>query len=230
MTHAIEARAVSAGYGKLRAVTDVHLTVPAGGVVALLGPNGAGKSTLLKVIAGLMKPWSGHVSFDGRDVTGADAATLARSGVCLVPEGGGFFGELSVGENLSLFRTKRQGLDSVFEAFPALEERLRQRADTMSGGQKRMLALARALLARPKVLMVDEPSLGLSPLMVAEVFAMIRRLADSGLSVLLVEQYVDQAVELADYVWVLRKGRVALAGEASEVAASGAFHELYLGH
>ncbi|MEW6471235.1 MAG: ABC transporter ATP-binding protein [Actinomycetota bacterium] len=222
---------VTVGYGTSTVLRDVHLAVPRSSVVALLGPNGAGKTTLLRVTSGLLVPWSGRVLLDGDDVTGSSADGLARRGVCHVPEGRGVFPPLSLRENLLLFSRpgeERVGLERAVEAFPDLGKRLDQTAGTMSGGQQQMLALARAYISGARVILLDEVSMGLAPIVVDEIFAFLGRVATEGVSLLLVEQYVNKALAIADYAYILSRGRISFAGDASELADEDVFTR-YLG-
>jgi len=214
----LEAREVRASYGGLVAVRDVTLGVPQGALVALLGPNGAGKSTLLRVLAGLHLPDRGRVFLGGDDVTGEPAHALARRGVALVPEGRGIFPALTVEENLRVARLAGGARARVLETFPVLGDRLGQEAGTLSGGEQQMLALSRALADDVRVVLIDEPSLALAPRLVDEVFARIAGLHAAGKTVLLVEQYVSRALEMADLVYVMRKGRLDFAGEPGELS------------
>jgi len=229
---AIALEDVSVSYGGIPALHDVSLTVPEGAVVALLGPNGAGKTTTLRAVSGLARVERGRISVHGRRVERRPPHVVARLGVVHVPEGRGVFPTLTVRENLEMTSyALRQGVDPVAgaaELFPVLGSRLRQAAGTLSGGEQQMLALARALLSRPRLLMVDEISMGLAPLVVAELFDKLRAQAAAGTSVLLVEQYVDAALDLADYVYVLDKGRVVDVGEPADVRR-GALVSAYLG-
>ena len=229
----LHARGIRAGYGHVLALDDVHFGLPAGGVVAVLGSNGAGKSTLLSVLAGQMAPWQGEVLVGGRSIKGLAPWDVARLGVCAVPEGGGIFHELSVKDNLRLAGTAARAAASIDEAvdlFPVLGQRLAQTAGSLSGGEKRMLALSRAVLARPTLLLVDEPSLGLAPIVVDEVFAVLGRLnRELGLSLVVVEQYVGKALGIASWAYVLTKGRVTYAGAIDELESSGALARAYLG-
>lgn len=230
---ALEARRIRAGYGSVLALDDVTFGLPQGGVVAVLGANGAGKSTLLSVLSGQIQPWDGEVRVDGAPIRGLRSWDVAHRGVCCVPEGGGIFQELTVRENLSLAGTAgrhRPDLGEVLELFPILGKRQHQRAGSLSGGEKRMLALGRAVLARPSVLLVDEPSLGLAPIVVDEVFGVLGRLnSERGMSIVVVEQYVDRALAMASWAFVLTKGRVTYAGSVEELASSGAVEAAYLG-
>jgi branched-chain amino acid transport system ATP-binding protein len=213
-------REVTAGYGGHTVVRDVTLAVPDNSVVALFGPNGAGKTTLLRVASGLLAPSHGSIIMDGDDVTGRPADELTRRGICHVPEGRGVFPNLSVRDNLRLqcpLDLDDDSLAVVASAFPQLASRLTQKAGTLSGGEQQMLALAHAYVARPKIVLVDEVSMGIAPLVVDEIFEHLRRLASSGVALLIVEQYVARALALADYVYVLRKGGIEFAGEPSEI-------------
>jgi branched-chain amino acid transport system ATP-binding protein len=233
----LELRGVTAGYGSHTVLRDVNLVVPDNAVVTLLGPNGAGKTTLLRVASGLLKPSSGRVLVDGVDVTGCPPHRLSELGVCHVPEGRGIFRALSVKDNIRLFERLRPPLSgghppspreakagfaqdpvqAVAEAFPRLGERLTQRAGTMSGGEQQMLALARAYVAGAETVLLDEVSMGLAPKIIDEIFEYLHRLANQGAALLLVEQYVARALELADFVFILNKGRVQFVGESDEL-------------
>jgi branched-chain amino acid transport system ATP-binding protein len=227
----LELRDVCAGYGTGKVLQHVDLVVPDGAVVALLGPNGAGKTTLLRVASGLLRPSSGHVVFDGVDVTEATPFQLARAGLCHVPEGRGVFPTLSVADNLRLQasrETDRRAVELAAAVFPRLAERRGQLAGTLSGGEQQMLALARAYVSDPTTVLLDEVSMGLAPKIVDEIFGYLRRLAVEGLSLLVVEQYVARALELADYVYILNRGRICFAGEPAEVGDETVL-ESYLG-
>jgi branched-chain amino acid transport system ATP-binding protein len=227
----LELRDVRAGYGDTLVLRGVDLTVPDGAVVALLGPNGAGKTTLLRAASGLVRPSGGQLLVDGQDATSWPPHRIAKAGVGHVPEGRGVFRSLSVRQNLRLQATSipvEEALEKAAEAFPILGQRMDQIAGTMSGGQQQMLALARGYVESPRYLLLDEVSMGLAPIVVDEIFAFLRRLADEGVGLLLVEQYVTRALELADLVFVLNKGEVAFAGEPAELD-SGALFEQYLG-
>jgi branched-chain amino acid transport system ATP-binding protein len=227
----LELRNICAGYGSGRVLENVNLVVPDGAVVALLGPNGAGKTTLLKVTSGLLRPTSGRVLLDGTDVTGASPFELARAGVCHVPEGRGIFPTLSVADNLRLQAPRsvdRRAVELAAAVFPRLAQRRNQLAGTMSGGEQQMLALSRAYVADPATVLLDEVSMGLAPLIVDEIFTYLRRLASEGISLLVVEQYVARALDLADYVYILNRGRIRFAGEPAEVGDQTVL-ESYLG-
>jgi branched-chain amino acid transport system ATP-binding protein len=228
----LELRNVFAGYDTGLVLRDVNLRVPKASVVALLGANGAGKTTLLRAASGQLRPAGGQVILDGKDMTGARSEKLAARGLCHVPEGRGVFPSLSVAENIRLQAPpgvdRRQALARAFEAFPRLGERADQRAGTMSGGEQQMLALARAYVCNPKVVLLDEVSMGLAPKVVDEIFVYLRQLASTGISLLVVEQYVSRALELADYVYMLDRGRVTYVGEPSEISEETIAHS-YLG-
>jgi branched-chain amino acid transport system ATP-binding protein len=216
----LELRGVSAGYGSQTVLRDVDLTVPDRSVVALLGPNGAGKTTLLKVAAGLLRATSGQTLLDGQDATGWSPHRLSQEGLCYVPEGRGIFRELSVRDNLRLQAPPaidRQAVERATEAFPVLGQRLNQRAGTLSGGEQQMLALAHAWLSSPKLVLVDEVSLGLAPKLVDQIFDYLRQITTQGVALLLVEQYVSRALDLADYVYILKKGRIQLVAEPAQL-------------
>ena len=219
---ALELRGVRAGYGRVEVLHGVDLVVPARGVVALLGPNGAGKSTLLRVVSGRTPPTSGEVLLHGRPVTGRSAERLARAGLCSVPEGRGVFPNLTVAENLRMW-THRPGVrraaveQAAYARFPRLAERRRQLAGTLSGGEQQMLAMSRALTTDPDVLLLDEISMGLAPVVVAQLFELVRQVAADGTPVLLVEQFARTALEVADAAVVLTGGRVRASGTPDEV-------------
>jgi branched-chain amino acid transport system ATP-binding protein len=221
----LELRDVHAGYGPFRSLFGVSFAIEPGSVTALLGSNGSGKTTVVRVVSGLIKPTSGAVVFQGRDVSGRRAFRIARLGITHAPEGRSVFASLTVEENLMLtFREHfgrkgaRDALDKAFTMFPRLGERRRQLAGLMSGGEQRMLSLARVLVASPKLLVTDELSLGLAPVVIDEVYRTLATIRDHGVALLIVEQHVRRALSLADEVVVMAKGRVALSGPASEVA------------
>ena len=234
----LEVRDVHVAYGAgVRALQGVSVHVRAGEVVALIGANGAGKTTLLKTIAGLVAPQAGEVTFDGRAVGTVDAADRVKLGVALVPEGRRLFSRLSVAENLTLGSygrrdptQRREMLERVHALFPVLRERAGQRAGTLSGGEAQMLAIARALMSRPRFLMLDEPSLGIMPRLVDQVMDSLRRLHEAeGLTMFLVEQNVPAALDLADRGYVLQTGRVVLEGRSAELRGSDLVRKAYLG-
>ena len=223
-------------YGRIRALKGVRLEVPSGGVVALLGANGAGKTTTLRAISGLLRPTRGWVEFDGRRIDRAAPEHLVRGGIAHVPEGRQVFPELTVRENLRLgayARRDRAGIDAdlqrVYGYFPVLRERGAQLAGTLSGGEQQMLAIGRALMARPRLLLLDEPSLGLAPLLVREIFRIIAEIRAAGTTVLLVEQNVHMALLVADYGYVLETGRVALADSSAALRRRDEVRHSYLG-
>ncbi len=231
----LDVRDLVAGYGRVEVLRGVSLHVQPGEIVALLGSNGAGKSTLNNTVCGLVPASAGRVGFDGADLTGAHYRDVVRAGLIQVPEGRRVFPNLTVRENLELgaFARGRErrgaNLERVFATFPRLHERVAQRAGTMSGGEQQMLAIGRALMAEPRLLILDEPSLGLSPLLVEEMFALIRRLHAEGLSILLVEQNVGQSLEVADRAYVLENGSLRFAGTPAELLASADLKKAYLG-
>ena len=231
----LEVKDLHAGYGLTRVLEGVSLHVEAGEIVAVLGSNGAGKTTLNMAISGLVKPRGGSVTFEGRDITGSSPAEIMGAGLIQVPEGRKIFPNLSVRENLELGSYRRakanraRNLDRVFATFPRLKERTGQAAGTLSGGEQQMLAIGRGMMAEPRLLILDEPSLGLSPLLVEEMFALIRRLHGEGLAIMLVEQNVAQSLEIADRAYVLENGRFAIAGSADRVREDPELKRAYLG-
>lgn len=224
-------------YGGVQAVQDVSLEVRPGEITALLGANGAGKSSTLLAVIGAVKPKSGRVIFEGRDITGTPPERLVAQGIAMIPEGARVFARQPVEQNLRLgaytVRDEsvcRQRLEQVYRLFPRLQERREQLAGTMSGGERQMLAIGRALMSGPRLLLIDEPSLGLSPLLVEQVFdALIELNRDSAVTVLLVEQNMAQALEAASRAYVMQSGRIALSGDAAELAASDEVRKAYLG-
>ncbi|WP_395319824.1 ABC transporter ATP-binding protein [Variovorax sp. UC74_104] len=235
MNPLLEIRGLRGGYGRVEVLRGVDLQVDAGEMVALLGSNGAGKSTLNKMVCGLVPTWAGSVRFDGRDLTGAHYRDVVKAGLIQVPEGRKVFPNLSVLENLELgsFTRARErraaNVEKMFHVFPRLRERMTQHAGTMSGGEQQMLAIARGLMAEPVLLILDEPSLGLSPLLVEEMFTLIRELRDGGLAVLLVEQNVGQSLEIADRAYVLENGSVRFSGKPDALLQSDDLRRAYLG-
>ena len=217
----LELRNVRAGYGSIDVLHGVNLTIGRGEVVALLGPNGAGKSTTIKVISGLLRPSAGQLIVAGRDVTGAAASSLARAGLCTIPEGRGIFPNLTVRENLIMATFSGQKMHDIeertYSRFPRLGERRTQLAGTMSGGEQQMLSLARALATDPAILLLDELSMGLAPLIVAELYAQVAAIAAEGVSVLVVEQFARTVLGVADTAVLLAHGTVRMAGKASEI-------------
>ncbi|MBO9516121.1 MAG: ABC transporter ATP-binding protein [Variovorax sp.] len=235
MTVLLDIKNLRGGYGRVEVLRGVDLQVNTGEMVALLGSNGAGKSTLNKTICGLTPAWAGSVRFDGHDLSGAHYREVVKAGLIQVPEGRKVFPNLSVLENLELgsFTRARErrasNLERVFGIFPRLKERIGQAAGTMSGGEQQMLAIGRGLMAEPVLLILDEPSLGLSPLLVEEMFALIRQLREDGLAVLLVEQNVGQSLEIADRAYVLENGSVRFSGAPQDLLGSDELRRAYLG-
>jgi branched-chain amino acid transport system ATP-binding protein len=222
---------VTSGYGRFVVLRNVELTVQPGQVVALLGANGAGKTTLLRTAAGLLKPSAGEVSVNGDDMTRRGAADREHAGLCLIPEGRGVFKNLTVLENLRLYvrgRADNPALDRAFEAFPILASRRRQRAGTLSGGEQQMLALSRAIVTKPSLVLVDEVSMGLAPLVVDRIFEALQGLAMQGTALLLVEQYVERALAMADLVYTIKRGNVVKAGAPADLDTTALIAE-YLG-
>ena len=223
-------------YSAIHAIKGISLDVPDGEIVALIGSNGAGKSTTLRTISGLMKPKTGRIMYDGEDITGVPAHKIVGKGLCQVPEGRHVFANMTVMENLELgayLRNDKEGiakdLEAVFEKFPRLLERKDQISGTLSGGEQQMLAMARALMSRPKLLLLDEHSMGLAPLLVKEIFNIIKEINASGTTVLLVEQNANMALSIADKAYVLETGRITLSGTAAELASSEEVRKAYLG-
>ncbi len=226
---------LSAGYGAVEVLRGVDIRISHGELIALLGSNGAGKTTLNAVMSGLVPPRSGRVVFDGEDLTGAHYRRIVQAGLIQVPEGRKVFPNLTVLENLELGAFTRarsrlsENIDRVFVTFPRLRERKAQLAGTMSGGEQQMLAIGRGLMAEPKLLILDEPSLGLSPLLVEELFTLIAKLRADGLAILLVEQNVGQSLDIADRAYVMENGSIRFSGTSSELLASDALRQAYLG-
>ena len=220
---ALELRGVRAAYGRVEVLHGVDLVVPTGSVFALLGPNGAGKSTTLKIVNGRMTPTAGCVHIAGTHVNGASTARLARAGVCSIPEGKGIFPNLTVDENLLMVtyaspgRSATEVRDRAFERFPRLGERRQQLAGSLSGGEQQMLAMARALTAEPVLLLLDELSMGLAPIIVERLYESVKSLADEGISILLVEQFARMALPVADYVAIMLHGKIEHAGEPGDI-------------
>ena len=237
MSTLLELRGVEARYGPIKALHGVSLTVAEGEIVALLGANGAGKTTTLRAVSGTVRH-TGEIVFEGKQIARSKPDAVARAGVAHVPEGRGLFAELSVWENLRMGayvrgerRTLRQEAPRVFKYFPWLERRRDQQAGTLSGGEQQMLALARALVGRPRLLMLDEPSLGLAPTVVQEIFRIVKELnADDGLTVLVVEQNANVALDAAARAYVLEVGQVAIEGESAELRRHEGVRKSYLGY
>ncbi|MBC9907662.1 MULTISPECIES: ABC transporter ATP-binding protein [Achromobacter] len=235
--HLLEVDAVSAAYGNIRALQDVSLKVPQGAIVALLGANGAGKSTTLNVISRLVAPTAGSVRFAGEPIHRLAADAIVGRGIVQVPEGREIFRDMSVRENLEMgayLRTDRgavrQDLDMVCDTFPRLRERYEQKAATLSGGEQQMLATGRAMMARPRMILLDEPSMGLSPLVVEQIFDIVLRLnREQGITILLVEQNVKLALSVSSYAYILENGEIALEGESAALASDEGVQRAYLG-
>ena len=223
-------------YGGIEAVKDISFEVPEGKIVTLIGANGAGKSTTLRAIAGLVKPASGRIHLQAEDITALSPDRIVSKGITLVPEGRRVFPDLTVLENLKIgayLRSDKEGiahdLDWVYELFPRLKERSWQAAGTLSGGEQQMLAVGRALMSRPKLMMMDEPSLGLAPLIVREIFEIIKEINRQGVTILLIEQNANMALQTADLGYVLETGRITLSGPGKELMANEAVKKAYLG-
>jgi len=230
-TAMLEVEDVTAGYGDTTVLRNVSLTVPDGSVVALLGPNGAGKSTLLRTVSGLIKPTGGSIRLAGEEVTGMPAYAMARRGLCHLPEGRGIFPSLTVRENLILESPKGQEsatIETAVTSFPVLGTRLKQTAGSLSGGEQQMLALVRAFVSHPKIVVVDEASLGLAPVLVDRIFETLREIVATGVSLLLVEQYITRALDIADTAYLLNRGQMVFSGPSSELSSEAVF-ERYLG-
>ena len=232
----LEARALEVSYGQIKAVKGVDIEVKQGELVCLIGANGAGKTTTLKALSGMLPPSQGEILFEGERITGTPSHALVRRGIALVPEGRGIFGRLTVEENLRLGAyTRRDGagirrdMERAYGLFPRLAERRRQSAGTLSGGEQQMLAIGRALLSRPRLLLLDEPSMGLAPMLVQKIFEIIRQIAAEGVTLLLVEQNAKLALQISHRGYVLESGRVALADTASALLTNPRVRQAYLG-
>ncbi len=221
-------------YGKIHAVKDVSFEVKEGEIVSLIGANGAGKSTIINTVSGLLHSKTGSITFRDKDISKTEAYKLVKEGLSHVPEGRRIFLEMTVMENLemgafSMGKVSKSDLDNVFERFPRLKERQKQIAGTLSGGEQQMLAMGRAMMSHPKLLMLDEPSMGLSPILVEQIFDIIEELNKAGTTILLVEQNAEMALEIANRAYVLESGKVVLSGTGHELAASDKIREAYLG-
>ena len=223
-------------YGAIHALKGISLEVKEGEIVTLIGANGAGKSTTLRTISGLLKPKEGSIKFEGKDIGGMAAQNVVKLGISLVPEGRRIFANMTVMENLELgayLRSDKAGIEEdmkkIFDKFPRLLERKNQISGTLSGGEQQMLAMGRALMSRPRLLLLDEPSMGLAPLLVKEIFNIIKEINESGTTILLVEQNAKMALDIADKAYVLETGRITLAGTAKELQNSEAVQKAYLG-
>lgn len=231
----LELRGLEVRYGGIRAVKGIDVVVREGELVTLIGANGAGKTTTLKALAGLIRPAAGRVYYNGRDITGMAACELVRLGIALVPEGRGVFGRLTIEENLAMgaYIRRDDGITADYERayalFPRLAERRRQSAGTLSGGEQQMLAIARALMSRPKLLLLDEPSMGLAPLMVQKIFQTIKTVAAEGVTLLLVEQNAKLALEISSRGYVMESGTIALSDTAQALLVNSEVRRAYLG-
>ena len=231
----ISIRNLDAGYGSVSVLRDVSMEIGEGEIVAVLGSNGVGKTTLNNTLSGLIRPSAGEVTFEGSVISGLPPAEIVERGLIHVPEGRKLFPNLSVRDNLELGSYKRgranrsENLDKVLEVFPKLSERIEQLAGTLSGGEQQMVAIGRGLMSEPKVLLLDEPSLGLSPLLVEQMFALIKQINDTGLSLILVEQNVIQSLSIADRAYVIEEGSVTLSGSAAELCENSDLKKSYLG-
>lgn len=232
----LEVSGVTAGYGELQILWGLDLMVEQGALTALVGSNGAGKTTLMRTIMGQLTPWAGSVTFEGRDVSKVSAHAKAELGLVMVPEGRQLFSDMTVQENLEMGATPkraREGVDAnlgkVFELFPRLKERSKQRAGTMSGGEQQMLAVARGIMASPKILFIDELSLGLAPVLTLELFHSLRTLQKEGLTILLVEQNVRMALKVSDYAFVMSEGKMDFHGPSTEIEQNEDVKKAYLG-
>ena len=223
-------------YGEIIALHDVSIDVKEGEILAVLGSNGAGKSTLLKTIAAMLRPVEGSITFQGTVINGMPTHNVVRHGISLVPEGKHIFAKISVAENLLIgaYTKKEKGLreetlEEIFRLFPRLKERLDQKGGTLSGGEQQMLAIARGLMSRPKILMLDEPSLGIAPNLVSRIFEAIDQIRASGLTILIVEQHVQDALELADRAYIMQTGKIVLEGAANDLMNSEMVQKAYMG-
>ena len=223
-------------YGGIEALKGISLEVPEGKIVTLIGANGAGKSTLLRSIIGLVKPGQGKISYEEKDITGLNSQKIVQTGITLVPEGRRVFPNLTVLENLKIgayLRNDKEGIEKdirwIYDLFPRLEERSWQMAGTLSGGEQQMLAVGRALMSRPKVLMMDEPSLGLAPLVIKDIFKIIQEINNQGMTILLIEQNANMALTIADLAYVLETGRITMTGTGKELLENPEIKAAYLG-
>jgi len=231
----LEAKGVVAGYGPMRIITDIDIQVEAGRFTVVVGPNGAGKTTLMRVLSGILPVVSGQVLWSGVEVNAWDVARRVKNGLVLVPEGRHLFGQMTVEENLELggyllpAEERKRSMQEVFDLFPRLRERRTQAAGSMSGGEQQMVAVGRALMSRPRCILLDEPSLGLAPKMVTELFRILRRISDGGTAVLLVEQNVRQALGICDHAYVLQQGHIAAEGAGRRLLEGELIRKSYLG-
>ena len=225
---------LSVNYGGINAVTNVSLEVPDGKIITLIGANGAGKSTILRTVAGLVKPKEGIITYNGEEITNLHTNDIVAKGITLVPEGRRIFPNLTVLENIKIGAYMRkdnlnEDIEWVYSLFPRLKERHWQMAGTLSGGEQQMLAVARALMSKPKIMMMDEPSLGLAPIIVKDIFDIIKKINSQGVTILLIEQNANMALKAADYGYVLETGNITLEGKGSELLANESVKKAYLG-
>lgn len=232
----IKIKGLVVAYGGIEALKGVSLDVPSGKIVTLVGANGAGKSTTLKSIVGLVKPKSGTIEYEGKDLTKINTEHMAKNGIALVPEGRRVFSDLTVLENLKIGAYSRkdrknieEDLEKVYSLFPRLKERTWQLSGTLSGGEQQMLAIGRALMSKPKLIMMDEPSLGLAPIIVKELFQIIKRINKDGMTVLLIEQNANAALKIADIGYIMETGRITLSGTGQELLSNDEIKKAYLG-
>ena len=236
MAKMLDIKDINVYYGAIHAIKGISLNVNEGEIVTLIGANGAGKSTTLRTISGLLKPKTGSIEFLGKNIAGMPAHQIVKEGISQVPEGRRIFAEMTVMENLELGAFTRddkseidEDMQMVFKRFPRLDERREQLAGTLSGGEQQMLAMGRALMSRPKLLLLDEPSMGLAPLLIKEIFSIIRDINKTGTTVLLVEQNANMALSIANRAYVLETGRITISGDAQKLAASEDIRKAYLG-
>ncbi len=232
----LEVKNLSSGYGEVQILWDLSFSAEKGKLTTIIGPNGAGKTTLLRTIMGLVKPWKGSILLDGEDITHLPPHKKVERGLVLIPEGRQIFPEMTVLENLEMgaftpraFRHYKENLEWVFDLFPRLKERIKQKAGTLSGGEQQMLAIARGIMSSPEILMLDEPSLGLAPYLVLSLFDVIRRLRNEGMTMILVEQNTQLSLAISDYAYVIASGRIEIEGEAREVMGVEKVKKAYLG-
>ena len=233
----LEVKNLKFGYSAMMPVlNDISFQAGNQEIVAILGSNGAGKTTTLKTVSGLLKPWEGSITYNGEDITGMPAYGVLKKGISLVPEGRMLFGKLTVYENLSMgaYTRKNQDeikktLDMVYELFPRVRERAEQKAETLSGGEQQMVAIARGLMCNPKLLILDEPSLGLMPKLVQEIFSFVKKIADSGITIIIVEQNANDTLKMCDYAFVVQNGEVVIEGKGDDLLTNEDVQKAYLG-
>lgn len=232
----LEIRNLSSGYGEVQILWDVSFSIEEGKLTTIVGPNGAGKTTLLRTVMGLVRPWQGQIILDGEDITRLPPHKKVEKGIVLIPEGRQLFPDMTVLENLEMgaftaraSKRYKEALDRVFSLFPRLKERMGQKAGTLSGGEQQMLSIARGLMSQPRILMLDEPSLGLAPFLVLALFDVIRRLRDEGITMVLVEQNVQLSLAVSDYAYVLSGGRIEIEGESRQVREMESVKKAFLG-